>query len=104
MSGLRRITAGEKIARFAHFDGASCCGMHSEGNPSGPFVLGLRGLQLRGEWRASRVLDGVYPGGAFGASRLTTVPAAVLFGIAAVLLKVKYERCVNESVDGGVYR
>ena len=38
--------------------GASCCGMHSEGNPSGPFVLGLRGLQLRGEWRASRLMWG----------------------------------------------
>ena len=48
--------------------------------------------------------DGVYPGGAFGASRLTTVAAAVPFGIAAVLLWVKYERCVNESVDGGVFR
>ena len=29
---------------------------------------------------------------------------AVPFGIAAVLLWVKYERCVNESVDGGVFR
>ena len=28
--------------------GASCCGMHSEGNPSGPFVLGLQGLGLKG--------------------------------------------------------
>ena len=34
------------MARFARFDGASCCGMHSEGNPSGPFVLGLQGLGL----------------------------------------------------------
>ena len=30
--------------------------------------------------------------------------AAVPFGIAVVLLWVKYERCVNESVDGGVFR
>ena len=78
--------------------------MHSEGNPSGPFVLGLRGLKLKGIRRASRVLDGVYPGGAFGVSRLTTVAAAVPSGVAAVLLWVKYERCVNESVDGGVFR
>ena len=89
MSGLRRITAGEKIARFARFDGASCCGMRSEGNQSGPFVLGLLGLKLM------RIKC---------ASRLTTVAAAVLFGIAVVLLWVKYERCVNESVDGGVFR
>ena len=92
------------MVRSAHFDGASCCGMHSEGNPSGPFVLGLRGLKLRRIRRASRVLDGVYIGGAFGAPRLATVAAAVPFGIAAVLLWVKYERCVNESVDGGVFR
>ena len=78
--------------------------MHSEGNPSGPFVLGLLGLGLKRIRRASRVLDGVYLGGAFGASRLTTVAAAVPFGIVAVLLWVKYERCVNESVDGGVFR
>ena len=36
--------------------------------------------------------------------RLMTVAAAVPFGIAAVLLWVKYERCVNDSVDGGVFR
>ena len=30
--------------------------------------------------------------------------AAVPFGIAVVLLWLKYERCVNESVDGGVFR
>ena len=30
--------------------------------------------------------------------------AAVPFGIVAALLWVKYERCVNESVDGGVFR
>lgn len=47
MSGLRRITAGGILARFARLKRASCCGMHSEGNPSGPFVLGLRGLKLR---------------------------------------------------------
>ena len=92
------------MARFAHFDGASCCGMHSEGNPSGPFVLGLLGLGLKRIRCASRVLDGVYPGGACGASRLTTVTAAVPFGIAAVLLWVKYERYVNESADGDVFR
>ena len=78
--------------------------MHSEGNPSGPFVLGLLGLGLERIRRASRVLDGVYLGGAFGASRLTTVAAAVPSGAAIVLLWVKYERCVNESVDGGVFR
>ena len=61
--------------------------MHSEGNPSGPFVLGLQELGLKGI-----------------ASRLTTVAAAVPFGIVAVLLWAKYERCVNESVDGGVFR
>ena len=38
------------------------------------------------------------------ASRLTTVAAAVPFGVAVVLLWVKYERCVNESVGGGVFR
>lgn len=91
------------------------CGMHSEGNPSGPFVLGLLGLKLKGirrasriawsaarascvlrsvpksklmagpamsglrritgwgeGWCASRVLDGVCLGGAFGASRLAS--------------------------------
>ena len=62
------------------------------------------GLLAGKSWRASRVLDGVYPGGAFGASRLMTVAAAVPFWITAVLLWVKYERCVNESVDGGVFR
>ena len=41
---------------------------------------------------------------ALGASHLTAVTAAVPFGITAVLLWVKYERCVNESVDGGVFR
>ena len=104
MFGLRRITAGGIMARFARLERASCCGMHSEGNPSGPFVLGLRGLKLMKIKCASRVLDGVYLGGAFGASRLMTVAAAVPFGIAAVLLWVKYERCVNDSVDGGVFR
>lgn len=83
------LLLGGKIVRFALFEGASCCGMHSEGNPSGPFVLGLQGLELM------RIKY---------ASRLTTVAAAVSFGIAAVLLWVKYERCVNESVDGGVFR
>ena len=63
--------------------------MHSEGNPSGPFVLGLLGLKLKGIRRALR---------------LTAVTAAVSFGVAVVLLWVKYERCVNESVDGGVFR
>lgn len=92
------------MARFARLERASCCGMHSERNPSGPFVLGLQELGLKGIKCASRVLDGVCPGGAFGASRLTTVAAAVPFGIAAILLWVKYERCVNESVDGGVFR
>lgn len=29
--------------------------MHSEGNPSGPFVLGLLGLKLKGIRRASRI-------------------------------------------------
>ena len=104
MSGLRRITAGGIMSRFARLERASCCGMHSEGNPSGPFVLGLRGLKLMKIKCASRVLDGVYLDGAFGASRLMTVAAAVPFGIAAVLLWVKYESCVNESVDGGVFR
>ena len=104
MSGLRRITAGGIMARFARLERASCCGMHSEGNPSGPFVLGLRGLKLMKIKCAPRVLDGVYLGGAFGASRLMTVAAAVPCGIAAVLLWVKYERCVNDSVDGGVFR
>ena len=42
------------MARFARFDGDSCCGMHSEGNPSGPFVLGLQGLKLMKIKRASR--------------------------------------------------
>ena len=78
--------------------------MHSEGNPTGPFVLGLLGLGLERIRCASRVLDGVYPGRAFGASRLMTVAAVVPFGTTAVLLWVKYERCVNESVDGGVFR
>ena len=32
------------MARFARLEKASCCGMHSEGNPSGPFVLSLQGL------------------------------------------------------------
>ena len=41
---------------------------------------------------------------ALGASHLTAVTAAVPFEVAAVLLRVKYERCVNESVDGGVFR
>ena len=41
---------------------------------------------------------------ALGASHLAAVTAAVPFGVAAVLLWVKYERCVNESVDGGVFR
>ena len=77
------------MARFARLERASCCGMHSEGNPSGPFVLGLQGLELM------RIKY---------ASRLATVAAAVPFGIAVVLLWVKYERCVNESVDGGVFR
>ena len=104
MSGLRGITAGGIMVRSARLERASCCGMHSEGDPSGPFVLGLLGLGLERIGWASRVLDVVYPGGAFGASRLTTVAAAVPFGIAAVLLWVKYERCVNESVDGGVFR
>ncbi len=36
--------------------GASCCGMHSEGNPSGPFVLGLRELELKGLRCASRLM------------------------------------------------
>ena len=39
-----------------------------------------------------------------GASRLMTVAAAVPFGVAAVLLWGKYERYVNDSVDGGVFR
>ena len=77
------------MAHFARLEKASCCGMHSEGDPSGPFVLGLRGLGLM------RIKC---------ASRLTTVAAAAPFGIAVVLLWVKYERCVNESVDGGVFR
>ena len=69
--------------------GASCCGVHSEGNPSDPFVLGLLGLKLKGIRRALR---------------LTAVTVAVPFGIAVVLLWVKYERYVNDSVDGGVFR
>ena len=32
------------------------CGMHSEGNPSGPFVLGLQGLGLKGLKCASRLM------------------------------------------------
>ena len=81
---------------------AECAGKQTYGGPcdvrsSAEYWLGKR-------WRASRDLDGVCPGGAFGASRLTTVAAAVSFGIATVLLWVKYERCVNESVDGGVFR
>lgn len=42
MSGLQWITAGGIMARFARLERASCCGVHSEGNPSGPFVLGFR--------------------------------------------------------------
>ena len=42
------------MARFARLEGASCCGVHSEGNPSGPFVLGLQGLGLKGLKCASR--------------------------------------------------
>ena len=83
------LLAGEIMAHFARLERASCCGMHSAGNPLGPFVLGLQRLGLE------RIRC---------ASRLMTVAAAVPFGIAAVLLWVKYERCVNESVDGGVYR
>ena len=59
------------------------------GKPIGPFVLGLLGLKLKGIRRALR---------------LTAVTVAVPFGVAAVLLWVKYERCVNESVDGDVFR
>ena len=48
------LLAGGIMARFARLEGASCCGMHSEGNPSGPFVLGLQGLGLKGLKCASR--------------------------------------------------
>ena len=74
------------------------------GKPIGPLRPRSSGIKADEKKCASRVLDGVYLGGAFGASRLMTVAAAVPFGIAAVLLWVKYERCVNDSVDGGVFR
>lgn len=49
------LLAGEIKARFARLERASCCGVHSEGNPSDPFVLGLLGLKLKGIRRASRI-------------------------------------------------
>ena len=56
MSGLRGITAGGIMVRSARLERASCCGMHSEGNPSGPFVLGLQGLKLMKIKCASRLM------------------------------------------------
>ena len=44
------------MARFARLEKASCCGMHSEGNPSGPFVLGLLGLKPMRIKCASRLM------------------------------------------------
>ena len=83
MSGLRRITGwGNNGALRAFWMGSV---------PAARLAL-----------RASRLID--WDRDASGASRLTTVAAAVPFGVAAVLLWVKYERCVNDSVDGGVFR
>ena len=72
-----------------------------------PAMSGLRRITgwgnngaLRAFWMASVPAARL----ALRASRLTTVAAAVPSGIAADLLWVKYERCVNESVDGGVFR
>ena len=70
MSGLQWITAGGIMARFARLERASCCGMHSEGNPSGPCVLGLLGLKLKGIRRASRI--------AWSAARASCVLRSVL--------------------------
>lgn len=50
------LLAGEIKARFARLERASCCGMHSGGNPSGSFVLGFQGLKLMKIKCASRLM------------------------------------------------
>ena len=105
MSGLRRITAGGGImVRFARLERDSCCGMHSEGNPSGPFVLGLQGLELMGIKCASRLAS--YRSGLRCMWRFSPYDCSgrgPVWGRGRCLW-VKYERCVNESVDGDVSR
>ena len=81
------------------------CGMHSEGNPSGPFVLGLRELELKGLRCASRLMRSA----ARASCVLRSVPKSKLMagpamsglrGITAGGIMVRFARLERASCCG----